>query len=273
MILNIDLPDPTDSELLHPATPARIGLGAAGPRYRTQQQVRFAADHAVTQDALYRRVESALLDQFDLFSVDTQAPNREVYLQRPELGRALSDAARATLQAQCLHAPEVQIVVSDGLSADAVQHNLAVLLPALMHALAALRLGTTFFVRNARVGLMNEIGALLDAQLVILLIGERPGLGRADSLSAYLGYCPRPGRTDAHREVICNIHAGGMPPGAAVSQIVDVAKRMLREQRSGAGSISSGRAPADAGVSPSAVGCVATDAEHCASQAHRCVTS
>lgn len=227
--LTIDLPDPTDH-----AGP-RIGLGRAGPRPTTRAQLAFAADHAITQDALFETVPADLLEELGLFSVDSAAPDRETYLMRPDLGRRLSDAAREAIRARCAPRPDVQIFVSDGLSARAVTANLVELLPTLRARLAGrgLRVGTPFFVKLGRVGLLNDVGGLIDAAVLIVLIGERPGLGRADSLSAYLGYRPRPDSTDANREVISNIFAAGLPPAIAAEEIAARAAAILRAGLSG----------------------------------------
>ncbi len=228
-MLKIDLPDPTGS------SGPRIGLGRVGARPRTRAQLVFAADHAITQDALDETVPSQLLEELGLFGVDSAAPDRASYLVRPDLGRRLSGAAREALRDRCVAHPDVQIFVSDGLSARAVTRNVPELLPALRINLAerGLSLGTPFFVSLGRVGLLNEVGPIVDARIVITLIGERPGLGRADALSAYLAYHPKPGDTDADREVICNIAPAGLPPREAAAQIADLTCAILRAGVSG----------------------------------------
>lgn len=229
--LIIDLPDRAHR------MSARIGLGRAGARPRTAAQRAFDADHAITQDALAETVPAELLEELGLFSLDSAAPDRETYLLRPDLGRRLGDASREALRARVAPGADVQIVVSDGLSARAVTVNLPELLPALRIALAerGLRAGPPFFVRLGRVGLLNDINAIVDARLVILLVGERPGLGRADALSAYLGYRPRIDSSDADREVICNIFPGGLPPREAALQIAARAGDILTAGLSGVG--------------------------------------
>jgi ethanolamine ammonia-lyase small subunit len=250
--LHIDLPDPTVPEnrrrpgLTNPSdadglralmasTSARIGVGRAGPRPRAGSLLLFQADHAITQDALMRDVDSGLLEELGLFSVQTQVSDRQEYLLRPDLGRLLSPEARTTIQARCTKAPQVQIVVGDGLSAAAIEANLREILPVLMQGLqsAGLSTGTIFFVRFARVGLMNDINAILDAQVIVLLIGERPGLGRAESMSAYLGFRPQPESTDADRNVICNIFDGGTNPLEAGAAVVQLVQEMIANQASG----------------------------------------
>jgi len=248
--LRIDLPEPplrpvSTGQVSRPhalpalldSTAARILAGRAGARPATAALLRFQADHAITQDALHYPLPAALLDQFDLFTVDTEVEaGRAEYLMRPDLGRSINDAGRRAIQERCRPGADLQIVVGDGLSAAAVEANLPLLLPALLRAAeaAGLATGTPFFIRNARVGVLNDIGALTGCRVAVLLIGERPGLGRARSLSAYLAYRPRPGHTDAERDVISNIYLdGGVDPVSAAASIVHLAGRMLTAEASG----------------------------------------
>lgn len=253
-VLTIDLPDPTtpdrryapqvknpkDAEGLQAliaSTTARIGVGRAGPRYTTTSLLLFQADHAVTQDALYRDVDQRLLDELDLFTVHTKVTGgKQEYLLRPDLGRQLSDAARRTVGERCVKRPTVQLCVGDGLSAAAVEANLRQMLPVIKQGVqaAGLTLGTPFFIQHCRVGVINDIGDLLQPEVVILLIGERPGLGRADSLSAYMAYRPKAGDSDADRDVICNIfESGGTNPLEAAAYVVQLAQKMRQHQASG----------------------------------------
>lgn len=249
----IDVPDPTVPELRRavgvaaPANPsglanlvastgARIGVGRAGPRPRTRTRLLFLADHAVTQDAIFGDVPQDLLDELGLFTVQTRVTTPEEYLLRPDLGRTLDDAARATIAQRCTPRPQVQIVVGDGLSAAAVTHNLAKIYPVLADGLTAagVTVGTPFFVRYCRVGVMNDVNEVVQADVVVLLIGERPGLGVADALSIYSGWRPGPGRTDADRDVICMItENGGTNPLEAGAFAVEHVRTVLAHQASG----------------------------------------
>lgn len=251
--LTIDLPDPTTPEArmtprvtnakdsngvraLMASTSARIGVGRAGPRYRTASLLLFQGDHAVTQDALYRDVDQRLLDEFNLFTVQTKVSNKQEYLLRPDLGRLLSDEAKRTLNEKCQKNVNVQVVVGDGLSAAAVEANLRQMFPVVRQGVqsAGLTFGTPFFVKYARVGVMNDIGEAIKPDVVILLIGERPGLGRAESMSAYMGYKPKYGDTDADRDVVCNIFEnGGTNPLEAGAFVVQIAQKMRQHQASG----------------------------------------
>ena len=252
--LNIDLPDPTLAEYrytprvknpkdaqglraLMASTTARFGVGRAGPRYSTASLLLFQGDHAITQDALYRDVEQKLLDEFNLFTVQTKITGgKQEYLLRPDLGRLLNDDAKRIINEKCQKNVNVQLVVGDGLSAAAVEANLRQIFPVLRQGVqaAGLTLGTPFFIKYARVGVMNDVGELIKPDVVILLIGERPGLGRAESMSAYMGYKPKYGDTDADRDVLCNIFEnGGTNPLEAGAFVVQIAQKMRKNQASG----------------------------------------
>lgn len=252
--LRIDLPDPTtpqarvtprvdnpkdanDLRRLMAATPARIGVGRAGPRPSTAELLLFQGDHAITQDALYREVDQDLLDEFNLFTVQTRVTaGKQEYLLRPDLGRQLSDQARQVISEKCQKHVNIQLIVGDGLCASAIEANLHQIFPMLRQGFqaAGLTFGTPFFIKYARVGVINEIGDLLQPDVVILLIGERPGLGRAESMSAYMGYKPKSGDTDANRDVVCNIFEnGGMNSLEASALIVQIAQKMRKHQTSG----------------------------------------
>ena len=252
--LVIDLPDPTtpdqryrpgvrnprDPEALRAlvaSTTARIGVGRAGPRYRTASLLLFQADHAITQDALHRDVDPKLLDELGLFSVQTKITGgKQEYLLRPDLGRQISEEGKRLIQEKCARAPQIQLVVGDGLSAAAVEANAREMFPVIRQGAqaAGLTFGTPFFIKYCRVGVLNDIGDLLQPEVVILLIGERPGLGRAESLSAYLAYRPKAGDSDANRDVICNIfNNGGTNPLEGAAFAVQTAQKMIRYQASG----------------------------------------
>lgn len=251
--LVIDLPDPTLEEarsmpgVEHPedaeglqalmkVTPARIAQGRAGARYRTRPWLLFNADQAITQDTLFRDVSETLLAELKLFKVQTRIANgKQEYLLRPDLGRQLNDDARTSLAERCVKNPQVQICVGDGLSAQAIEANLGQILPVLKQGCqaAGLNLGTPFFIQYCRVGVMNDIGDILRPEVLLLLIGERPGLGRAESMSIYMAYRPKGGDTDAERDVICNIFNGGTNPLEAGAYAVQMAQKMIQRQASG----------------------------------------
>lgn len=231
--------DPADPEGLRDlmdSTSARLGVGRAGPRPKTQTMLLFQADHGVTQDAIYGVVTDEVKDKFNLFTVHTRVDDRAEYLLRPDLGRLLSDEAKQELNEKCVKSPDVQICVADGLSAAAIDNNLGDIYPVIEQGLksAGLSTGTPFFIENARVGVMNDINAIIKAKVLILLIGERPGLGIADAMSAYMGFDPQPGKSDADRDLICMITThGGTNPLEAGAYIVEFIKRMIQYSASG----------------------------------------
>jgi ethanolamine ammonia-lyase small subunit len=216
-------------------TPARIGVGRTGTRPLTEEMLKLRLDHAEAVDAVYGTVSPAVLEAFDLFTVDTRFGDKELYLKRPDYGRLLSEEAANVLLQRCVHKPQVQVVISDGLSARAVDDNLADILPALMDSLEVNHLtpGTPFFVRGGRVGCMDDIGRLLEPEVLVMLIGERPGLLAASSMSAYMCYKPRPGRRDSERTVISNIHRRGTLPVEAGAHIGSLLYKMIEQRMSG----------------------------------------
>lgn len=229
--------DPNGVKAMIESTTARIGVGRAGPRYTTASLLLFQGDHAVTQDALYRDVDQKLLDEFNLFTVQTKITGgKQEYLLRPDLGRQLNDEAKRTINEKCQKNVNIQLVVGDGLSAAAIEANLRQIFPVIKQGAqqAGLTFGTPFFIKYARVGVMNDIGELIKPDVVILLIGERPGLGRAESMSAYMGYKPKYGDTDADRDVVCNIFEnGGTNPLEGGAFVVQIAQKMRKSQASG----------------------------------------
>lgn len=229
--------DPAALSELIASTSARIGVGRSGPRYKTASLLLFQGDHAITQDALYRDVDQRLLDEFNLMTVQTRITGgREEYLLRPDLGRQLSDSARQMIAEKCIKNPDIQLAVGDGLSAAAIESNLRQIFPVIVQGAqtAGLRFGTPFHIKYCRVGVMNDIGDILQPRVLILLIGERPGLGRAESMSAYMAYQPKQGDNDAHRDVVCNIfESGGTNPLEAGAFIVQFAQKMMQYQASG----------------------------------------
>ena len=220
---------------LRQSTQARVCSGRTGPRPRTTTLLRFLADHSRSKDTVLKEISADWVARAGLFEVQSQITDKDEYLTRPDKGRLLSQAAIDEIQKQCKKNPQVQVVVSDGLSTDAITANLDEILPPLMKGLksAGIDAGNPFFVRYGRVKIEDQIGELLGAQLVILLIGERPGLGQSESLSCYMVYAPTKATVEAERTCISNIHRGGTPPVEAAGVIVDLAKLMLAQKTSG----------------------------------------
>ena len=216
--------------------PCRLGIGKAGARYKTDPMLQFRAAHSAAQDAVFNDVDHDFVEkQMGLFIVQTQCENKDVYLTPPDLGRKLSPEAVATLKEKCKKSPTVQIYVADGLSSAAVAANVADLLPAIMQGLQSYRIdvGTPFFVKFGRVGVMDEISELLGAEVTCTLIGERPGLITAESMSAYIAYKATVGMPEARRTVVSNIHKNGTIPAEAGAHIAEIIKIMLEKKASG----------------------------------------
>ena len=216
-------------------TPARIGVGRAGARYRTETMLRFQADHAAAQDAVFSDVPEAFLEQMGLPVFQTTCESREEFLTRPDKGRVFSPE---TLRDICgLIPPGTQVVlyVADGLSSSAVHANAADILPVIREGLeaAGLKVSPPFFVRFGRVATEDQIGAACGADAVCVLLGERPGLVTAESMSAYMAYRPTVGMAESRRTVLANIHRGGTPPVEAGAHIVELIQLMLEKKASG----------------------------------------
>jgi ethanolamine ammonia-lyase small subunit len=222
-------------------TPARLLVGRTGAAYRTETQLILREDHAAAVDAVQAELDLArdlgaeFVERFGLFEVTSAAVDKAQFLQRPELGRRLNEPARATIADRCPSGVDLQVAIGDGLSAAAVAAQVPALLP-LLQAGANRRgwtFGQPFAIRHCRVGVLNDLGAVLEPRVVVLLIGERPGLASAESLSAYMAFRPRPGHTDAQRNLISNIHARGIDPRAAAERILALAEQMRTAQTSG----------------------------------------
>ena len=222
-------------EELRKSTQARVCTGRTGPRPRTTSLLRFLADHSRSKDTVLKEISADWVSRSGLFEVQSQITDKDEFLTRPDKGRLLSPAGTDEILKQCKKNPQVQVVVSDGLSTDAITANLDEILPPLLKGLknANLDVGNPFFVRYGRVKIEDQIGELLGAELVILLIGERPGLGQSESLSCYMVYAPTKNTVEAERTCISNIHRGGTPPVEAAGVIVDLAKQMLAQKTSG----------------------------------------
>ncbi|GLC86965.1 ethanolamine ammonia-lyase subunit EutC [Lysinibacillus piscis] len=218
-------------------TPARIGVGRAGTRPKTKTWLNFRLDHAAAVDAVYGEVSDELLQKLNVFQVATKVTDKEEYITRPDLGRRLSDEGKALIQEKCKKNPTVQIIISNGLSASAIEENVQDVYLALQQSLSNLNIdiGTTFYIDKGRVALMDEIGELLQPEVIVYLIGERPGLVSAESMSAYLCYQPRIGTVEADRMVISNIHKGGIPPLEAGAYLGTVVQKILHYKASGVG--------------------------------------
>lgn len=224
-----------DLEELKRQTPARIGVGKSGPRPPTAAWLQFRYDHAAAVDAVHGAVDDALIESLGLFTVNTRVTDKDTYIRRPDYGRRLSDEGLAKVKEACTNRPVVQVIASDGLSSMAINENLEDVYLSLNQSLEAkgLQTGTPFFIRKGRVAVMDHVGEHLEPDVVVLLIGERPGLVSAESLSAYLCYQPRLHTIESQRQVVSNIHQGGMPPAEAGAYLGQVVEKILRNKASG----------------------------------------
>lgn len=234
----IDVPEPDNEEefrRMRAKTVARVGVWRAGPRYRTNTYLRFRADHAAAMDAVFTDVPEELPKEVGLFSVETLCDSKNMYLTRPDLGRRFSDETIAEIKKRCKPNPDVQILVSDGLSSTSVVANVRDILPAIMQGLkvAGIEAGTPFFIKHGRVGAMDAVSEALGAKVTVILLGERPGLASGESMSAYMTYGGYVGIPEASRTVVSNIHRGGTNAGEAGAFIADLCARMLKEKASG----------------------------------------
>jgi ethanolamine ammonia-lyase small subunit len=197
-------------------TNARIALGRAGNSLPTAPLLAFNLSHAQARDAVHHPLDADVLHEqlraqnFNTLDVHSAAPDREHYLRRPDLGRRLSEESREALAAVPNDSPEVVFVIGDGLSAFAASKQSIPLLQAVVPSLADWKIGPVVVARQARVALGDEIGELLNAKLVVMLIGERPGLSSPDSLGIYLTYAPKVGCSDAQRNCISNVRPEGL---------------------------------------------------------------
>jgi ethanolamine ammonia-lyase small subunit len=234
-------PDPWTALRRH--TPARIALGRSGSSLPTREVLAFSLAHAQARDAVHAPFEAETVAEaiqalgLATVTVDSAALDRASYLRRPDLGRALSETGRAALESRARGLCDLAIVVADGLSSSAVHAHAAPLVEALLPAVrdAGWRLGPVVVARQARVALGDAVGELLGARLVILLVGERPGLSSPDSLGAYITFAPRIGRTDAERNCVSNIRGEGLSYAAAAFKLAWHAREARRLGLTGVG--------------------------------------
>jgi ethanolamine ammonia-lyase small subunit len=226
---------------LRSITPARVALGRSGAALPTVEVLRLGHAHALARDAVHKPLDvanlSTQLADLGLPSrhVASAAPDRATYLRRPDLGRRLAAESRVALVELKAHEIDVAIVVADGLSAIAVHANAQPLLHRLWPAMIerGWRLASPVIATQARVALGDEVGELLGARLVLVLIGERPGLSAADSLGAYLTFAPRVGRRDHERNCVSNIRSAGLSLQRATDNLVWLMTEALRRGETG----------------------------------------
>jgi ethanolamine ammonia-lyase small subunit len=216
-------------------TPARLGIGRTGTRYLTSSTLRFRADHAAAQDSVFSDVSEELIKEMDFIFTKTICDSKDEYLTRPDHGRQFDEENIEIIRKNTTPKAKIQVVVGDGLSSSAIEANIKEALPAIKQGLKMydLDFGNVIYVKYCRVPAMDKIGEITDADVVCLLVGERPGLVTAESMSAYIAYKPTVGMPEARRTVVSNIHGGGTPAVEAGAYIAEIIKKMISEKKSG----------------------------------------
>lgn len=232
----VESPENRDGFLaLKKRTPARLGSGRAGARYRTQTMLRFRADHAAAQDSVFSLVPEEFYKNNNLVFVQTLCKDKDEYLTRPDLGRRFGEQEQEVIRKTCGKSPRVLLIIGDGLSSNAITANALDCAEAIAQGLKnhGISLGKSLFIQYARVGASDHIGQITDAELICMLVGERPGLVTSESMSAYITYMPRLGIPESKRTVVSNIHRQGTPAVEAGAHIAELLKTMLEKKASG----------------------------------------
>ena len=218
-------------------TPARLGCGKAGPRYKTLTMLRFRADHAAAQDAVFSQVPEDYAEKNGLVPVVTRCRDKDEYLTRPDLGRCFDEENQKKIKAAVPNAPRVQIVVGDGLSSAAILANAMDCMKTIQDGLKirGIDCGQPIFVKYCRVGAGDAVGDVTGCELVCVLVGERPGLVTDKSMSVYLTYKPHTGVSESSRTVVSNIHAQGTPAVEAGAHVAELIEKILNKKVSGVG--------------------------------------
>ena len=232
--------DPENGEKfrrLKEKTPARLGSGRAGARYKTLTMLRFRADHAAAQDAVWMELDADFAKRHDLLPTKTQCRDKEEYLTRPDLGRCFDEQNAKTIKGVIDTPPRVQLVIGDGLSGAAIEANAMDCLAAIKDGLKIRNIptGKDIFVKYCRVGAGDAVGDITGCELVCVLVGERPGLVTDKSMSAYITYKPHTGVSESSRTVVSNIHAQGTPAVEAGAYIAELIEKILQKKVSGVG--------------------------------------
>ena len=218
-------------------TPARLGSGRAGARYKTLTMLRFRADHAAARDAVFSQVPEEYAPQQNLLPLQTKCKDKDEYLTRPDLGRCFDEENKSKLKAAIPNAPRVQLVVGDGLSSAAILANAADCMAAIRDGLQVrgIEMGKGVFVRYCRVGAGDAVGDVTGCEVVCVLVGERQGLVTDKSMSAYITYKPHTGVSESARTVVSNIHPQGTPAVEAGAYIAELIDTILKKKVSGVG--------------------------------------
>lgn len=217
------------------STPARVGIWRAGPRYTTETMLRFRADHAIAQDAVFNNVPDEFIKDKGWIPLQTEVHDKDQYLTRPDLGRILNAEAIQTLKQLYPTPPKVLVYISDGLSSIASETNGYDTFRSIEMGLKGqgIELPKPFFLKYGRVPAMDHVAEVTGAEVTAVLIGERPGLATGESMSCYMIYKGRVGNQESLRTVVSNIHRNGTPAVEAGAYIADIIKRILLEKKSG----------------------------------------
>ncbi len=232
------VPTPRNRDMyqrLKMTTPARIGIWRSGPRPLTRSLLRFRADHAIAQDAVFNDVSDEFVNSLGMETILSFCRDKDEFLTRPDLGRKLPKEQIARLRQLYPEKPKVLVYLADGLSSMAVETNGKDTYQALAQGLKGHGIEVTkpFFLKYGRVPSMDTVSEVVQPEVTVLLIGERPGLATGESMSCYMAYKASTTMPEANRTVISNIHKGGTPAVEAGAHIADVVKKMLEQKASG----------------------------------------
>ena len=218
-------------------TPARLGSGKAGARYKTLTMLRFRADHAAAQDAVFSQVPEDFAEKNGLVAVQTRCKDKDQYLTRPDFGRCFDEENQKKIRAAVSGTPRVQIVIGDGLSSAAIIANAMDCMAAIRDGLKlrGIDTGKALFVRYCRVGAGDAVADVTGCEVVCVLVGERPGLVTDKSMSAYITYKAHTGVSESSRTVVSNIHAQGTPASEAGAYVAELIETILKKKTSGVG--------------------------------------
>ena len=235
-IIHVTNPHSMDAlKAMKQKTPARIGLGRSGPRYLTETLLRFRADHALAMDAVFTETSEDWIKEHNLPHFKTKCENKDVFLTRPDLGRQFDADQAAKIKTHVGSNNRVVIYIADGLSTTAVTTNAMETYQAIIDGLTRhnIKPCTPFFVQYGRVPSQDAISEITGAEVICTLIGERPGLLTAESMSAYMTYKATTDMPEARRTVVSNIHRQGTPAVEAGAYLADIIKLMLDTKTSG----------------------------------------
>lgn len=227
--------DPDGLQRMMNKTTARIGVGKSGPRLKTQTMLALRADHAAARDSVFADVDEKSMQDLGMFCVKTCCHDRNEHLTRPDLGRKFDSETVSEIKSKCTANPDIQFIVSDGLSSKAIEANVKDVLPSVIDGVKSMgySVGTPFFVKFGRVASMDHVCEIVGSKVTCILIGERPGLGTAESMSAYLTYDSKVGMPEANRTVVSNIHSGGITAVEAGAYLAEVIDLIMKNKASG----------------------------------------